>query len=107
MLESNGRAVQRGRDNLRNRLLQRDGCYRASQEIFVSYNGSGVVNSFQYHSLGNTTTGAPILSSFQPNEPYVAIIIDANLYAFHETYLLDGYDGGKEAASVFRKQLCI
>ena len=45
------------------------------------------------------------MSSFQPNEPYIAIIIDANSHVFHETYLLDGYDGGREVASVFQKQL--
>ncbi|MCJ1268634.1 hypothetical protein MMC22_008522 [Lobaria immixta] len=65
--------------------------------IYIYLPGSATV------TLGNTTPGASILSSFQPNEPYVAIIIDANSHVFHETYLLDGYDGGKEVASVFQK----
>ena len=56
-------------------------------------------------TLENTTPGASTLSFFQPNKPYIAIIINANLYVFHKTYLLDRYDEGREVALVFQKQL--
>ena len=66
MLKSNGRGVQRGRDNLRNRLLQRDGCYRASQEIFVTVRQNMAPNTRS--GTGGVPEGHPPHEHVEPEE---------------------------------------